>query len=209
MKIRLTLLLTTLLALALILTAGSSHLSVASQTRDDQKMITLATLPSAPTPRRGFVEFADLKVDGLERFDGEAFEAGPDWVKDLSFKVRNTSGKPIIFIQVNVNFPETHATGNLMSYTINFGVMPGSKATGGKPFLLESNEAIEVALASEIQKIAKFVGERRSLASINKVQLEIGFVVLNDKTAWSAGTFLRQDPNNPTRWLPIPIGLDN
>jgi hypothetical protein len=38
---------------------------------------------------------------------------------------------------------------------------------------------------------------------IQKVELEIGFIIFEDKTDWTAGSFLRQDPNNPDRYNPI------
>ena len=66
-----------------------------------------------------------------------------------------------------------------------------------------SGETLEVSLEKEKDRIYKFVNARQPIVSIQKVELEIGFIIFEDKTAWTAGTFLRQDPNNPDRYNPI------
>lgn len=150
------------------------------------------------------LKFNEAKVKQKDRKFGESFDAEPDWVKNLSFKLESISDKPIIFLQVNVNFPETRLTGNLMSYGISFGQRPDSKfKQHNKPMRLMPSETLEISLENEKDRIYKFVNERQPIESIQKVELEIGFVIFEDKTAWTAGTFLRQDPNNPDRYKPI------
>jgi len=165
--------------------------------QSDKKVIKLA---KTAKPQ---LKFAEVKVGQQDRKFDESFDAEPEWVKNLSFKLENTSGKPIVFLQVNVNFPETRLSGNLMSYGVSFGQRPDSKLKHNKPMLLMPGETLEVTLDKEKDKIYKFVYERLPIESIQKVELEIGFIIFEDKTAWTAGTFLRQDPNNPNRYNPI------
>lgn len=66
--------------------------------------------------------------------------------------------------------------------------------------LLMPSEILKISLDKEKDKIYKFVNERQPIESIQKVELEIGFIVFEDKTAWTAGNFLRQDPNDPNRY---------
>jgi len=70
-------------------------------------------------------------------------------------------------------------------------------------FLLMPKEALDISLASEYAKISNFVGNRHSISSINRIELEISFIVFEDGTAWSVGDFMRQDPNNPDRYIPV------
>jgi hypothetical protein len=111
----------------------------------------------------------------------------------------------IVYLRVNVNFPETRATGNLMSYGVSFGQRPGSKLKQtNPPILLKKGETLDVFLEKEKEKIYKFINERQPIESIKKVELEISFIIFEDKTAWSVGTFKRQDPENSDRYNPEP-----
>lgn len=150
------------------------------------------------------LKFSEVKLGYREQKLGESFDAEPDWIKDLAFKLENISTKRIIFLQVNVNFPETRLTGNLMSYGITYGQRPDSKRKQlNKPMSLQPGGILDVNLATDKDKLFRFVKERQPIESIRKVELEIGFIIFDDKTAWTAGTFLRQDPDNPQVYKPI------
>lgn len=150
------------------------------------------------------LKFSDFKIGQQTRKFEESFDAEPDWVKNLSFKLENISNKRIVFLRVNVNFPETRLTGNLMSYPISFGQRPNSKIKANNPpMLLKPGETLEISLEKEKDKIYKFVSERQPIETIHKVELEIGFIIFEDKTAWLAGTFMQQDLDNPDRYIPI------
>ena len=41
------------------------------------------------------------------------------------------------------------------------------------------------------------------MSNICKLELEIGFVIFADKTAWVAGEYKVQDPNDPDRYIPV------
>ena len=165
------------------------------QAQSEKKNIKLA-YSSKPQ-----LKVKEVKVGQKERKFAESFDAEPDWLKNLSFKLENISGKPIVFLQVNVNFPETRLTGDLMSYSISFGQRPKSKLKQrNKPMLLMPDETLEVSLDKEKDRIYKFINERQPIESIQKVELEISFIVFEDETAWSVGSFMRQDLNNPDRY---------
>ncbi len=167
--------------------------------QNEKKTITLAR---SINPQ---LKITEIKVREQIQTLNESFEAEADWVKDLSFKLENISDKPIVYLRVNVNFPETRATGNLMSYGVAFGQRPGSKLKQTSPLiLLKKGETLDVFLEKEKEKIYKFINERQPVESIKKVELEISFIIFEDKTAWSVGTFMRQDPENPDRYNPEP-----
>ncbi len=148
------------------------------------------------------LKITEVKVGQQERKFNESFDAESDWVKHLSLNLENISGKPIVYLTVNVNFPETRLTGNMMSYPMTFGQRPGSKIKNREPMVLKPDETLQVSLEKEKEKIYKFINGRQPIELIQTVELEIGFIVFEDKTAWAAGTFLRQDTNNPDRYIP-------
>jgi hypothetical protein len=91
-----------------------------------------------------------------------------------------------------------------MSYGVAFGQRPGSKLKQSNTrLLLEPGETLEVLLEKEKDAIYKFINERQPVESIKKIELEISFIIFDDKSAWSAGSFMRQDPENPDRYNPV------
>lgn len=136
----------------------------------------------------------------------ESFEGDEIWLKNLSFQLENISKKPITVLQININFPETKASGNLMSYPIVIGRMPVPDLPVKKaPLLLKEKETLEISTKEDYDRIVKFIERRQPFSTITKVQFEIGFIVFEDNTSWAAGQFSRQDPNNPRRWIPIEV----
>jgi len=161
------------------------------------------------------IKFKKVKVGATEREitevrDGEArktldegFQDASDWLNRTSFQMENVSGKSIVYLKVNVLFPETKASGSLMAYALTFGSRPGSKFQSGDPFLFKPNDSLDVALGPKYSDMTRFIGARTSIESIHHIQLEVSFIVFDDGAAWSAGSFMRQDPTNPDRYIPV------
>jgi hypothetical protein len=55
------------------------------------------------------------------------FEAGVDWLKDFTISVKNTSGKTIIYTEVNLSFPEVIRNGRVAQHQIHLGIDPEGK----------------------------------------------------------------------------------
>lgn len=150
------------------------------------------------------LKFSDAKTGQNERKFGESFSEDEDWIKKLSFKLENVSGKSIVYLEIHVNFPETRTTGNMMSYRMSFGRRPRMPFfQKNEAMNLKSGEILDVALSGEFERISKFVNFRQPIGTIKKIQLGIEFLVFEDGIAWGAGEFYRQDPDNPRRYHPI------
>jgi hypothetical protein len=92
----------------------------------------------------------------------------------------------------------------MMSYAIALGQQPGSRfPQPHDPIFLLPGESLEIPVTQNHEKMKSFVDKGMPWRNIGKVELEIGFVIFADKTAWSAGGFKRQNPNNPDRYDPI------
>lgn len=165
--------------------------------QDNGKVVKLAY------SHKPIIKISEPKVSEKAIKFGESIDEDENWLKNLSFKLENNSGKPIIYMELNVNFPETRATGYMMSYGITMGQRPGLKIHQNKtPLLWKPNDNLGVSLNNEYRKLTKFINGRQSITSIKKVELEIGLVVFDDKTAW-AGEFMKEDPNKPGSYIGI------
>jgi hypothetical protein len=149
------------------------------------------------------IRIARPKVEQKSYNFNERFEGHSDWLKKISFDLENISSKPVIYLELNLLFPETEKTGSMMMYPLRFGHRPGSKIRKGEPLRLMPKQMLEISLVDESDKVLDFIKLRQSPSSINEVELEIGFILFADGTGWAAGTFFRVDPNNPNRYLKL------
>jgi hypothetical protein len=85
---------------------------------------------------------------------GEKFTGNEDWLKDTSLTLRNVLGKPVVFIEIDLNMPETKASGNEMSFPLRLGQRPGGYSKF-PPMLLNADD--EVTLTLSAQKYEAFL----------------------------------------------------
>jgi hypothetical protein len=133
---------------------------------------------------------------------GEKFHGDDDWIKNASIRVKNVSDKPIIYIEIDFNFPETKTSGNEMSYRLKLGHRPGAHDKN-QPLQLKNGDETVLTLDGErYDQLVKFLEKRHPISGIRKATIRIGFVIFADGTGWSGGLFHRRDPNNPNRYIP-------
>ncbi len=154
--------------------------------------------------RNEVVEFSETKVSQKDVEPGKGFEADDEWLNKVFVKVRNISKKPIVFLEVGFDFPETKATGSEMSYRVAFGQRPGSRfPQNHDPIFMLPGDSLDIRLEKDYTKLKSFVERRRRIIDIHKLELSIVFVIFADRTGWAAGNFYRQDPDNPDRYLNV------
>lgn len=151
----------------------------------------------------------------------QVFEADSDWLKDITFKLKNISDKTITYIALFLHFPETakekpSTALELPSTNLNtsrrgtglhqifLGVDPDRKFQ--RPELrLAPGETLEIPLAPEYLDISTLVRllELR-IEQVSQMEVEIHSALFNDGSFFEAGMMYRRDPQNPHKWLPIP-----
>jgi len=149
------------------------------------------------------IRVTKLKIANTPRNFKEEFDETDDWPRRLSLEIENISAKPIVYLQINLNFPETRLSGNLMSYPIRYGVRPGyTDPSSNQPLRLMPGDKLEISVNDHYEKLERFLRTRHTMNQINKAQLEVGFIIFDDGTAW-AGDFLRPDPTKPGSYVPF------
>jgi hypothetical protein len=149
------------------------------------------------------VRVTTIKVGTKERRFKDAFEESDDWLRKLSFEIQSGAPKPIVYLEMNLNFPETKSSGSMMSFPLKLGVRPDIKtANNNKPLLLMPGDKLNIPVSEYYDKLERFLGTRHAMNQIRKAQIEVGFIIFEDGTAW-AGEFMRPDPYQPGRYLPV------
>ena len=89
-------------------------LAVISVLAQDQKVIEWANHASPNTGKVNsywskqvdLIELEDILIAGRSIKIGEPFVAGPDWIRDITFRVKNISGEPVTFVQITLTLSE-------------------------------------------------------------------------------------------------------
>jgi len=150
------------------------------------------------------LNFVEIKAANKSVRLGEGFSAGENWLQNASFRVKNVSNKEIVYIEIDINFPETKSSGNEMSYRLKFGHRPAAHDSNRALSFKSDSEMILGLTAENYDRLVKFVEERQQFSTLSNATIRIGFVIFADGTAWGGGLFHRQDPNNPNRYIPVP-----
>lgn len=179
-------------------TGKSFLLSLKSVGQNTRKTIT------REHPRRNDpVQITDLKLRDKEAQLNKEFEAEDDWLKELSFKLKNISNKNITYVVVELSFPDSKATGHLMVRDFRFGRRPGEPNPTSEPLLLEPEKTIHISLAEQYTGIKSFLERRQSIRTHKTLKIRPFAIYFEDGTQWSGGDFYRPDPSAPGRYFKI------
>src|SRR5215470_4933465 len=109
-------------------TSGPKPSRPPTSQQSDEKVIERQEFPSEP------FDIGDLSVKEVQILPGQKFNVrtvaeSEEWLDNLKFTIKNKWDKQIIFIHIDLLFPETFAAGSpLMKGKIDIGVHP--QATG-------------------------------------------------------------------------------
>src|SRR5215212_5291072 len=112
---------TTIFLTVLLALACSSFMSAAAQ-GERGRMIQRMSLPSDPVS-----DITPVVGGRAVRFNG-VFKAGHDWLKGLKVKLRNRSGKNIIFAEALLNIPKSGTMPLPYGIVIRYGQPPALDA---------------------------------------------------------------------------------
>jgi hypothetical protein len=144
------------------------------------------------------VTITSIKQGGRNLLAEEEFDANDEWLRDVSFKLKNNSNKNITFVGVDMYFPDTQETGALMLRPLRFGRWPNRPNDLVAPLLLKPGETIDVAIASQYDSLKKFLESKQPINKIQKLMLRVYAVIFEDGTKWDMGTYYKPDLNTPS-----------
>jgi hypothetical protein len=146
----------------------------------------------------------DITANGKQSRINSRIAAGEDWLRELTFKVKNISQKNIVFIYVSIYFPEAKAiTGTLFAFDLRYGADPRLQAASTTEKPIKPEEAAGFVVSDASYRDLKWRIETRitPIKNINSVQIDVVRVIFDDDTAWATGSFMHRDPNNPKIWI--------
>lgn len=187
--------------IALSLLAGlvlfNSVIYVAGQNK--QRIVNELYLPKdAPVQIIGWElegrKFDDRKLDN--RISGLA---SSDWIKHLTFEVKNVSKKNISYVEITLMVTQQKQMPGPMIFYVMFGSRDGSDING----LIRPGEVAKV----KVRDSEYLAWEKRlrnwDVHDFDNVLLELRKIYFDDGTGWSLGHEIVQDPLNPKHWFRV------
>lgn len=154
-----------------------------------------------------------IKINGLFRGDkpvavDERFLADSDWLRGLRVRIKNNAGKDISYISLDLEFPETIATGNIMLFPFSYGPHPIGKTTQDDSVKAQrpvpTGNHVEMVVDDVVfGRLKGFLESQQPLDRVTRVKIRISMIQFTDGTAWGTGSSLKPDPNDPRRWNPV------
>ena len=153
--------------------------------------------------RQSPVEVVSVRVKGEAVEPGRRFTAGDDWLLGLTFRVKNVSDEPLIFVGLSLRFPTAadKSKSVQLSGPLGYGCWPGF------PCRPDANGSYKEILPGEVQEIelmaARYEGLSGALAKVGaalpveSAEYDIDNVFFDADTMWSRGLLFKRDPAKP------------
>jgi hypothetical protein len=133
----------------------------------------------------------------------EGFLGSDDWFKYTEFKIKNVSNEDIVYVELNLNFPDAQK----LSFVFNLGNLPSKETIEKKQettFLKPGEETTFKIDDAVYERLTKALQKRQPLSTIHKMEINFKFVHFKNGYAWnSGGEYLKQNPNNPRHYVPV------
>jgi len=166
-----------------------------------EKTIEVKEFPNKP------LEVKDISVKEVNILSGQKInvrtlaESG-GWLDDLKFTIKNKWNKQIIYIKIDLAFPETFlAAGRpIMIESMDIGNHPQAKLQVRKPLALNPGDIfIHTLTKQSLSEFKKYLEQEGfQLSDLNNAVILINDVFFNDGTVWVQGNWFRHNPNNKT-----------
>lgn len=186
--------------------SGILTITYGSIIQEQERTVTKLETPKDP------VKVALVKTKkGAVEIDRK-FMGDDDWFKGLAVRVKNTSGKAIVYLRVELFFPrdksyipadprdpmQTVPYGDSIGYGGREIYMPDSPPLGLPP--IAPGEHIELELSDRhYQYIRITLAQLNYPATIKQIQVRPEVVYFEDGTFWQAGAWYQRDPKNPKK----------
>jgi hypothetical protein len=151
------------------------------------------------------VEIVAVKLDGGGVRPGEKILGDDDWLRGVSFTLKNISDKPIAYAAVGLQFPQPQG---FVAYILSYGVdhSRGERKRESSPPAIEPGGTVELVLTKErypgFLNILARGGAARSFDVAPYYVERICFEGEPD-IIWEAGMLKRRDPDRPTEFKVI------
>jgi len=143
-----------------------------------------------------------VKIKGNPVNINSKIASDESWLNGFSFKVRNISNKNIVYISLELIFPETKTDEPVLAFPLRYGTKPLQPNQASTLNSLAPNQEVEFTVSgSQYENLKRFIEHRTSIANINATNIDVVFVMFADDTGWATGAFMHRKPDDSAQWV--------
>lgn len=186
-------------ALAFLITATASLSALAQESVKDRELqpafdFTLIQMP---------VEIVSIKLGGKAIGPGGKIQAGDDWMRGVSFTLKNISDKPISYVGIGLRFPHAADARDFTTYLLSYG-QEGSPRRSFTPQIatvrpIQPGETREIVLSDDKYPVFQNMMSSTGVAPGVEVAhyfIDRIFFEGEPDVMWRGGKLLRRDPTD-------------
>lgn len=143
------------------------------------------------------LEIVDITVAGRSITVGQPFAADDDWLRSLTFRMRNISGQPIAGARIFFGLPETRTESNSLGFSFEYGKGLSTRIPSREQKVILPSEEFELKFnEAQYERHRKFVSEWSNLPGFSKVRIDVTTVKFEDGSSWGSGCLRSANPGN-------------
>jgi hypothetical protein len=151
------------------------------------------------------VEIVSVKLNGEEVRPDEKIQGDDDWLRGLSFTLKNVSDKPLAYVAVALQFPRPQGH---VAYVLSYGVdlSRGEPRRESSPPAIEPGRTVDLVLTREkYQGFLRLLEQGEAARSFDAAPYYVERVCFEGEPdiLWAGGMLKRRDPNRPTEFIAI------
>jgi hypothetical protein len=132
------------------------------------------------------LELLGITIEGQSITLGQPFTAGENWLRTLTVRVKNISGKPIKSIRFSFRLPEAKYKEGTMGLTLEYGKELSTGGSYGEQKLIMPNEEIDLVRdAQHSDSVQKWLAEKSGVRDLSKALIGTTTVVFEDGMVWT------------------------
>jgi hypothetical protein len=145
------------------------------------------------------VEIVSVKLNGSDVGPGQKIRGDDDWLKGVSFTLKNISDKPIAYVEVGLRFEPPPGAARVVVFILSYGVdySRGLPRSGSSPLPIQPDQTVDLVLTDErypnFLQILSLGGMPRSF---DVVPYYVSRVCFEDdpNVIWEGGYLKRKNP---------------
>jgi hypothetical protein len=168
-------------------------LPIAAQEMRDRQLIPAFDFSRIQMP----VEVVSMKRNGEQLQPGAKIVGDDDWLKGVSFTLKNISEKAIAYVDIGLQFPQPNG---FVVYSLNYGVdfSRGEPRLKSSPPAIQPGESIELLLTRDRYEIfLRTLAQGGASRGFDTASYYIERVCFENEpdVIWEGGNLKRRDPN--------------
>src|SRR5208337_268415 len=144
---------------------------------------------------------------------GAPFQAGDDWLKEMTFTIKNRSSKTFVFISFDIVLSEALASARTIGKVVELGRVPevdaytveGNKIDQGsqQPLDFRPGQEMEISVAPYADELRGKIEEIQPFSTANRCFINVAVGYFEDGMQWMLMDYSVPDPSHPGSFKPV------